>query len=511
MKYKYLLIALFVGVLFIGLNSAFAAESTSNNLTKVTNTTSNSVTKAVTTSTATSTATKTVAKPTKLSQKVIFTGSKSVKNYINKNGKAPNYITMDNYKFSMPEFLYLVTKATTYKYKGSSGDVTIKYNIKDPVGPSGVNVNGYFKKANYYVVANNIANFITKNNQVPNYASTSLGKMKYQTLLFAYSRIGDYIGTYNKLPSSAYINVKISHSMNRYLPKYTSPSTNTPNTPNNTNSSTPTIPGGNATISGNAVWLHSGDVKNIDLNQMANYGINNIFVSDKMFSVYSSSYINSWLANASKANVKIHVWICVFYNENGWVNPIDTKTGNLNQAFFNTVISKAKTYAAMDNIAGIHLDYLRYPGTAYKTTGNSFTGATAITEFARQLAVATKAINPNIILSAALMPEKASNAYYYGQDYGQLGKYLDVLCPMVYKGNYNAGTAWITSTTKYIVENSGGAQVWVGLQSYVSDSDVTKLSATQLKADVLAALAGGAQGVAIFRWGIANLFSLIGL
>lgn len=499
MRYKYLLIALFVGVLFIGLNSVFAVD-TSNNITKVTDATNNNNNN--------NSIAKTVAKPTKLSQKVIFAGSKLVKNYINKNGKAPNYITMNNHKFCMSEFLYLVTKATTYKYKGSKSDLNVKYGVKNPANPSGVNVNGYFKKANYYKVANNIANFITKNNQVPNYASTSLGKMKYQTLLFTYSRIGDYIGTYNKLPNSAYINVKTSHSINRYLPKYTDPTTNTPN---NSNSTTSTTPGVNAKISGNAIWLHSGDVKNSDLNQMANYGIKNIFVSEKMFSVYSSSYINSWLVNASKANVKIHIWIFVFHNENGWVNPIDTKTGNLNQAFFNTITSKAKTYAAMDNISGIHLDYLRYPGTAYKTTGNSFTGTTAITEFVRQLSVATKAINPNIILSAALMPEKASNAYYYGQEYGQLGKYLDVLCPMVYKGNYNAGTAWITSTTKYIVENSGGAQVWVGLQSYVSDNDVTKLSDAQLKRDVLAALAGGAQGVAIFRWGIANLFSLIGL
>ncbi|MGL6298264.1 MAG: hypothetical protein ACRC1M_03745 [Methanobacteriaceae archaeon] len=224
MKYKYLLIALFVGVLFIGLNSAFAAESTSNNVTKVTDATNNNNNNNNTNTNTNNnnnnnnSVAKTVTKPTKLSQKVIFTGSKSVKNYINKNGKAPNYITMNNYKFSMAEFLYLLTKATTYKYKGSSSDVTIKYNIKNPPCPSGANVNGYFKKANYYKVANNIANFITKNNQVPNYASTSLGKMNYQTLLFAYSRIGDYIGTYNKLPSSVQINVKISHSMNRYLP-----------------------------------------------------------------------------------------------------------------------------------------------------------------------------------------------------------------------------------------------------------------------------------------------------
>ena len=46
-------------------------------------------------------------------------------------------------------------------------------------------------------------------------------------------------------------------------------------------------------------------------------------------------------------------------------------------------------------------------------------------------------INPNLIISAALMPETISSEKYYGQDYSVMSRYLDVVVPMIYKGNYN--------------------------------------------------------------------------
>jgi hypothetical protein len=75
---------------------------------------------------------------------------------------------------------------------------------------------------------------------------------------------------------------------------------------------------------------------------------------------------------------------------------------------------------------------------------------------------------------------------------------------MVYKGNYRASTAWITSTTKWYVDNSQGASVWAGIQTYASDNNPTKLSVSDLTADVNAAYSAGANGVVLFRYGISN-------
>ena len=105
------------------------------------------------------------------------------------------------------------------------------------------------------------------------------------------------------------------------------------------------------------------------------------------------------------------------------------------------------------------------------------------------------------------MPEPSSNKYYYGQDIPTISKYLDVLVPMIYKGNYGTGRNWIKSTTSTFISQSKSAEVWSGLQSYHSDSDVSELSASELKKDSKYAQSGGATGVILFRYGLINFFN----
>ena len=85
-----------------------------------------------------------------------------------------------------------------------------------------------------------------------------------------------------------------------------------------------------------------------------------------------------------------------------------------------------------------------------------------------------------------------------------ISQYMDVVIPMVYRGNYNSETAWIKSTTKWFVDNSKGAKIWSGLQGYVSDENTAKLSPSAIKTDSQSAINGGAAGVIIFRWGVTN-------
>jgi hypothetical protein len=182
----------------------------------------------------------------------------------------------------------------------------------------------------------------------------------------------------------------------------------------------------------------------------------------------------------------------------------ETRYGNstaFNDALIKTITDITKNY----NIDGIHLDYVRYPGTAYEYTN----GTQTITSFVQRAYNAVKSVKSKVAVSAALMPEKSVNAYYYGQDYSQLSNYLDFLVPMVYKGNYKADSAWIGSVVKYVVDNAGGKPVVAGLQSYRSDSDLTPLPATELKQDSDVAIGNGASGYALFSYGLidSNFFS----
>ena len=102
------------------------------------------------------------------------------------------------------------------------------------------------------------------------------------------------------------------------------------------------------------------------------------------------------------------------------------------------------------------------------------------------------------------MPETTANLHYYGQDYAAITKCLDVVIPMIYKGNYKKTTPWIGTTAKWFVENSKGAKVWAGLQGYKSDDDTSPLPATEITGDAEVALTAGCAGVVVFRWGLTN-------
>ena len=247
-------------------------------------------------------------------------------------------------------------------------------------------------------------------------------------------------------------------------------------------------------------WLFGGDMKKVNLKSMANYGTNNIFLNYYAIELYGKSEVSKFACEAKSLGIKVHIWMQVF-NDGGWISPVN-KDGSYKYSLYNSIIKKAKEYAAIDGVAGIHFDYLRFPGTAYKYSN----GVKAINYFTKTACDALHKQNSKLIVSAAIMPEPSSNKYYYGQDVATISKYLDVVIPMVYKGNYNQGASWVKSVTSAIAKQSNGAEVWTGLQGYASDSNAKALSASTLLKDANYAMAGGADGVIIFRY---SLFTFI--
>ena len=239
------------------------------------------------------------------------------------------------------------------------------------------------------------------------------------------------------------------------------------------------------------IWLNVDDVNNVNVNELLTAGITDVFVkANRISNPTYQSVLTTIINKLQGTEIRIHAWITCFVDANGdWVDPKDSETTD---ALVNAITDITTNY----NIAGIHLDYVRYPGTAYQYSG----GTEAITGFVQRVYTTVKSIKAKVAVSAALMPEGAANAYYYGQDYEQLSNYLDFLVPMVYEGNYKEDNDWITSATAYIVNHSTKPVV-VGLQTYKSDSNLVALSAEEVKADIESALSGGASGFALFRYG----------
>ena len=231
-------------------------------------------------------------------------------------------------------------------------------------------------------------------------------------------------------------------------------------------------------------WVFGKDMEKVNLSTFKKIGVTDIFLNYYAFTAHGESKVLSWIANAKKNGIKTHIWVQCFY-DGEWRNP---KTTNLDGK-----LKEIKKYANMNNVYGIHLDYLRYPGTAYKTSG----GTEAITNFVKKV----RSQNPKTFLSCAVMPENEDDKKYYGQDIPALGKIVDAVLPMQYKGNYGTGSSWLSSTTKYFAKYCA---VWSGLQAYKSDDDPTLLSANELEKDVKTCIDNGAKGVFLFRYALSH-------
>ncbi len=228
-------------------------------------------------------------------------------------------------------------------------------------------------------------------------------------------------------------------------------------------------------------WIFGKDMLNVNLQNFKDCGVTDLFLNYYAINTHGESRVVDWINQANNFGLRVHMWMQCFY-DGEWHNPKDMDLSGK--------IAEAKKYAGMNGVYGVHLDYLRYPGNAYKTEG----ATEAVNRFARQVreAVGDK------FLSCAIMPE-SENEYYYGQDAGELGRICDVVIPMQYKGNYDAGSSWLASTTKMF---SQMASIWSGLQSYRSDDDPSVLSELELQNDISTCIGNGADGAILFRYGL---------
>ncbi|MDI6644247.1 MAG: putative glycoside hydrolase, partial [Methanobacteriaceae archaeon] len=242
------------------------------------------------------------------------------------------------------------------------------------------------------------------------------------------------------------------------------------------------------------IWMWSSHINSLNVNYLLNTGITDIFLY-----VNPSNYqtnINSLLNKVKDTGIRVHAWISCFKDSDGkWIDPKNT-------VYTNNLLNSISNIVKNTDISGIHLDYVRYSGVGNNAAYKHVNGTETITAFVENVYNTVKSIKPKVAVSAALMPERSVNAYYYGQDYRQLSQFLDFLVPMIYKGNYKKDTDWIASTTSYIVEQANGKPVIAGIQTYRSDEDTTKISVEELNRDINAATENGSSGYVLFRYGL---------
>ncbi|NPV65475.1 MAG: hypothetical protein HPY63_08245 [Methanobacteriaceae archaeon] len=393
-----------------------------------------------------------------LSYNEISSIARAITSYVSQNCGIPSKIVVNNRNITSDDYLYAAVTTTINLNINQKISVPIN-NYKSPTDPLKTTAIGTLTKTEYLQMAQSIKKFMETNKRSPDYVSTSIGKVNYQSLIYAYSRIINFYNTNGRLPNYVtVINIK--------------------------NNEGP--------IAHGAIWVHAYTMDKVNFAALKNKGITDIFLEQQAFTKmeYRTALLN-FLKGASDAGIRVSAWVICLRENGDWVDPT-------NESHIEKLINRVQELLSFQGVGGIHLDYIRYPGTAYK-----FPNATdIITGVVQRIYETVKSVNPAILVSAALMPEETSNAYLYGQDYGRLAPYLDVLIPMAYKGNYYETTAWIEEVTEYVKNRCGGKEVWTGLQTYRSDSDPTPIPKAELESDIMAAFNGGATGYVLFRYGL---------
>lgn len=260
----------------------------------------------------------------------------------------------------------------------------------------------------------------------------------------------------------------------------------------------------------NGIWLWSKYMNDVNLDTLQAKGIGNVILHEVAFTKHGEDSTVAFIRAAQERDLKVHIWFQCFYKDGKWVNPVDDSLNRYKQEYFDQVISRALHYEEL-GVDGIHLDYIRFGGTAHKHNPSAEITATGcVTEFCRQISAALKARRPGIVLSAALMPEPDSE-YYYGQDPAQMGQYLDILMPMIYYhcDSYRPnGAEWALEVADHFATKGAPAKVWAGITTYedTDTSHVVPMSAVKIARDAKMFLnRSKASGVVLFRYGLGEL------
>ena len=398
------------------------------------------------------------------------------------NGKTYNRVTDNDGKASLSLYLNVGTYTAQFTYLGdnmttnATGTATVV--IKEPVKTSLKIGDKYINyrqgsKCLFYVKLVD-----AKGNPI-----------KYQTVKFRVAG-KDYFAKTNKLGNAKiFLNLK----KGKYKVKYSFQKTS----PYLYSKGECVIKVKAKMAKGNGYWLWPMHMKSLNLKSLASKGTKHIFLQAYSISAYGKSSVVSFIKKAHSYGMKVHLWMAVCYDGNKWVSPV-RDDGSFKHAFLNKKINEAVRYAKISGVDGVHFDYMRFGGTAHLHKNSD----KVINYFVKKASTKIHNVRPNCMVSVAIMPEPSAMLYYYGQDVPTMSRYVDALLPMVYKGNYNQPTSWITSVTKSFVSQSSGAQIWTGLQAYHSDSYPKILSHSLLLKDAKAAMKGGAKGVVLFRIGI---------
>lgn len=137
----------------------------------------------------------------------IGAASSKIKSYYETNHKLPSYVTINNHKVNTPQFLQLLTDDIYQLNNKGSSSIALRV-VAAPSNPVENVKAGSLTKTQYINLVKTTRSYIYTTGKAPNNVNTPLGKIKYQNLVYIFSKIVNFQKTNNRLPN--YVSVKPS-------------------------------------------------------------------------------------------------------------------------------------------------------------------------------------------------------------------------------------------------------------------------------------------------------------
>ncbi|MDZ4172269.1 MAG: hypothetical protein CVV28_11100 [Methanobacteriales archaeon HGW-Methanobacteriales-1] len=129
----------------------------------------------------------------------VANASGTVKSYVETNHALPSSVNVSGNSVNMPQYLELSTKAVLNINNNSSSNINIR-TVSAPTAPSETMTAGVINKTEYLDIANRVNTYMVTNGRAPNYASSTQGNIRYESLVYMYSQIMNSYGVEGILP-----------------------------------------------------------------------------------------------------------------------------------------------------------------------------------------------------------------------------------------------------------------------------------------------------------------------
>lgn len=142
-----------------------------------------------------------VSAATTVDQTSILKSADTIKKQVETKKTLPSSVTVAKKKLTKTQYLDVLATTVTNANKKSKSSVAVK-TVANAPSPSESLKSGSFTKKQYLDINSRVSNFIKTNKRAPNFVTTPLGKMRYENLIYTYSKILVYYKVNKKLPSS---------------------------------------------------------------------------------------------------------------------------------------------------------------------------------------------------------------------------------------------------------------------------------------------------------------------